>query len=112
MALATAGRVGNLLASTVDDLSDIDEDSLDQACTDADAIVLGYLTIADTDDLTSTEVDVATVVATRVAARIYRNPRDLASYDYSDVSQNYSDPRMLTPDERLMLGHVGFPGFA
>ena len=112
MALATADRVGNLLAQAVDALEDVDDDSLAQACTDADAIVLAYLTIADTDDLTDVEVDVATVVATRVAARIYRNPQDLNSYNYGEASMAYSDPRILTPDERLMLAHVGFPGFA
>ena len=111
MALATAERVGNLLAQTVDALEDVDEDSLAQACADADAIVLGYLTIADTDDLTDVEVDVVTVVATRVAARIYRNPHNVTvSYDETPVA--YSDPRILTPDDRLMLAHVGSPGFA
>lgn len=112
MALATAERVGNLLAQTVDALEDVDEDSLAQACADADAIILGYLTIADTNDLTAGETAVVTTLATRVAARIYRNPRDLSSFNYDDVSQTYSDPRILTPDERLMLAHVGFPGFA
>lgn len=112
MALATAERVGNLLAQTVDALDDVDDDSLAQACTDADAIILAYLTVADTDDLTAYEVGVCEVVATRIAARIYRNPRDLASYGFDGVSQSYSDPRILTPDERLMLGQVGFPGFS
>lgn len=112
MALATATRVGNMLATTVDDLSAIDDDSLAQACTDADGIVLSYLSLADADDLTGPELSVATTVATRIAARIYRNPRDLASYNYNEVGQTYSDPRILTPDERLMLGTISWPGFA
>ena len=112
MPLATADRVGNLLAQTVADLETVDEDSLAQACTDADAIVLGYLTIADETGLTDVELAVAETIATRVAARIYRNPRDLSNYSYNDVSVAYSDPRILTPDDRLMLGHVGFPGIA
>ena len=112
MPLATADRVGNLLAQTVADLETVDDDSLTQACEDADGLVLGYLMIADTDDLESWELPVVTTVATRVAARIYRNPRDLSNYNYNDVSVAYTDARILTPDERMMLDRVGFPGFA
>lgn len=111
VALATPARVGNMLAQAVGDLEEVDEGSLNQACVDADQIVLGYLTLPGTDTLTSTELGVVTVIATRVAARIYRNPHNV-TVSYDEVPVAYSDPRILTPDDRLMLAHVGFPGFA
>jgi hypothetical protein len=110
--LTDPARVGNLLAQTVAELETVDEDSLQQACDDAGAMVLGYLMRADLVGLVDWELSILVTVATRVAARIYRNPRDLSSYNYNDVSVAYSDPRILTPDERVMLDRVGFPGFA
>lgn len=98
-AMATPERVGNLLAQTVSDLETVDEDSLQQACDDANGIVLEHLMRSDIDDLTEWAASAVTNVATRVAARIYRNPRDLASYNFNDVGQSFTDPRILTPDE-------------
>jgi hypothetical protein len=101
--LATPARVGNLLAQTVTGMETVYEDSLAQACADADAIVLDHLMRADIDDLAE-EVQAAVLfVATKVAARIYRNPRELSNYNFGDVSQTFVDPRILTGDEKAQL---------
>lgn len=101
--LATPQRVGKLLAQTVADLDDIDADSLQQACTDADAIVWDYLMRSDVGDLAPEVVEAVLFVATKVAARIYRNPREIASYSANEVNTSYQDPRILTSDERAQL---------
>lgn len=101
--LTTPERVGNLLAQTVDDLESVDDASLQQACDDANAIVCDHLMRDDLTDLAE-EVQAAVLfVATKVAARIYRNPRELSSFSYDDVSQTYQDPRILTSDEKTQL---------
>lgn len=101
--LATPARVGAYLGQTVDALEDVDDDSLAQACTDADAIVLDHLMRSDVDDLAE-EVQAAVVfVATKVAARIWRNPHELTTYNYNEASQTYADPRILTSDEKAQL---------
>ena len=101
--LATPARVGAYLGQTVDALEDVDDDSLAQACTDADAIVLDHLMRSDIDDLAD-EVQAAVVfVATKVAARIWRNPHELTTYNYNEASQTYADPRILTSDEKAQL---------
>ncbi len=101
--LATPARVGAYLGQTVDALEDVDDDSLAQACTDADAIVLDHLMRSDIDDLAD-EVQAAVLfVATKVAARIWRNPHELTTYNYNEASQTYADPRILTSDEKAQL---------
>lgn len=101
--LTTPERVGNYLAQTVADIEDVDEDSLAQACSDADAIVLDWLMRSTLEGLAE-EVQAAVVfVATKVAARIYRNPREVSAYSFDSVSQTYVDPRILTADERGQL---------
>ena len=101
--LATPARVGNYLAQTIADLEEVDDDSLAQACNDANTIVLDHLMRATITDLAE-EVQAAVVfVATKVAARIYRNPSELSTYNYNDTSQTYVDPRILTADERNQL---------
>lgn len=101
--LATPERVGRYLAQTVDALETVDDDSLTQACADADAIVLDHLMRSDLTDLADEVAAAVLFVATKVAARIYRNPRELSSYNYDDVSQTYQDPRILTSDEKTQL---------
>lgn len=101
--LITPARVGAFLAQDVDDMASVDEDSLAQACTDASAIVLDHLMRSDINDLTS-EVQAGVVfVATKVAARIYRNPNELTVDTMGDASHTYVDPRILTTDEKMLL---------
>lgn len=101
--LTSPERVGAFLAQTIDSMEEVDEDSLAQACVDADGIVLDHLMRSDLGGLAD-EVQAAVVfVATKVAARIYRNPRELSSYSFDSVSQTYQDPRILTSDEKAQL---------
>ena len=101
--LATPARVGAFLAQDVSDLSDVDEESLEQACDDANAIVLDHLMCSTVTGL-SEEVQAAVLfVATKVAARIYRNPQELTVDQFGDSSHTYIDPRILTGDEKMQL---------
>lgn len=101
--LTSPERVGAFVAQTIDSMEEVDEDSLAQACVDADGIVLDHLMRSDLGGLAE-EVQAAVVfVATKVAARIYRNPRELSSYNFDSVSQTYQDPRILTSDEKAQL---------
>ena len=101
--LATPTRVGSYLAQTVTDLSDVDDDSLAQACADANAVVLDHLMRSDVDDLAE-EVQAAVLfVATKVAARIYRNPQEFTVDQFGDSSHTFIDPRILTGDEKMQL---------
>jgi hypothetical protein len=102
-ALATPTRVGKYLAQTVTDLETVDDDSLQQACDDANAVVLDHLMRSTVTDL-SEEVQAAVVfVATKVAARIYRNPSEFTTETFGDAAHTYLDPRILTGDERAQL---------
>ena len=101
--LATPTRVGKYLAQTITDLETVDDDSLQQACGDANAIVLDHLMRATVTDLAEEVQAAVTFVATKVAARIYRNPSELSTYGYNDANQTYVDPRILTTDERNQL---------
>lgn len=101
--LATPARVGNYLAQTIADLETVDDDSLQQACDDANAIVLDHLMRSTVTDLAEEVQAAVTFVATKVAARIYRNPSELSTYNYNETSQTYVDPRILTADERNQL---------
>lgn len=101
--LTSPTRVGAFLAQDVSDLETVDEDSLDQACSDASYIVLDYLMRDDIAGLAPEVVAAVIFVSTKVAARIYRNPRELSNYNYADLQQTYQDPRILTPDEKTML---------
>ena len=50
------------------------------------------------------EVQAAVVfVATKVAARIYRNPSEFTVESFGEASHTYVDPRILTGDERAQL---------
>ena len=101
--LATPTRVGKYLAQTITDLETVDDDSLQQACDDANAIVLDHLIRATVTDLAEEVQAAVTFVATKVAARIYRNPSELSTYSYNEANQTYVDPRILTADERNQL---------
>ena len=101
--LATPARVGKNLAQTVTDLETVDDDSLQQACDDANAVVLDHLMRPSLTGL-SEEVQAAVVfVATKVAARIYRNPSEFTVESFGEASHTYVDPRILTGDERAQL---------
>lgn len=104
--LATPERVGNLLAQTVDGLEDVDEDSLAQACDDANAVVLDHLMRADVDDLAEEVQAGVLFVATKIAARIYRNPQEFTVDTFGDASHTYNDPRILTSDEKAQLARA------
>lgn len=103
MALTTPEAVGSMLAIDVDELGAVDTASLAQACDDAEALVLSFLRRSTLDDLTAPNARAAEFIATKIAARIYRNPQEAATYSYNDVSQTYSDPRVITSDERAVL---------
>ena len=84
--LATPARVGKYLAQTVTDLETVDDDSLQQACDDANAVVLDHLMRPSLTGL-SEEVQAAVVfVATKVAARIYRNPSEFTVESFGEAS--------------------------
>ena len=101
--LATPARVGKYLAQTVTDLETVDDDSLQQACDDANAVVLDHLMRPSLTGL-SEEVQAAVVfVATKVAARIYRNPSEFTVESFGEASHTYVDPRILTGDVRAQL---------
>ena len=101
--LATPARVGKYLAQTVTDLETVDYDSLQQACDDANAVVLDHLMRPSLTGL-SEEVHAAVVfVATKVAARIYRNPSEFTVESFGEASHTYVDPWILTGDVRAQL---------
>lgn len=110
--LTTKQRVADHLAQDISELAGADLSSLEQAVEFANAVVLTYLGLTNALDLDDPQYPAAVAVATRVAARMFRNPRDLSSYNFNDVSQTYNDPRILTPDERLMLDETNVLGFA
>lgn len=110
--LTTTERVAAHVAQEVDQLDGADLASLEQSVEFANAVVLTYLGLTDAFDLSDPQYPAAVTVATRVAARMFKNPRDLSSYGFNDVSQGYSDPRILTPDERLLLDETNVLGFA
>lgn len=101
--LTTPERVGAFLAQEVDGLNDTDEASLWQACNDATGIVLDEIMRDDIDDLAKPVQASVVFVATKVAARIYRNPNEVTVDSLGDASHTYVDPRILTSDERRQL---------
>ncbi len=101
--LTTPDRVGTFLAHDVNDLVGVDEASLWQACQDATGIVLDHLMRTDIDDLSAEVQAAVTFVATKVAARIYRNPNEVTVDSLGDASHTYVDPRILTGDEERKL---------
>lgn len=74
--------------------------ALDAAIDDATGIILGHLGRQHIDNLTYAGQAAVRSVATRVALRMWRNPADVASESYNDMSHSVSDPRLLTGDER------------
>lgn len=77
--------------------------ALDTAIDDATGTVLGYLRRPHIDNLTPAVQAAIRSVATRVALRMWRNPSDVASESYNDMSHSFTDPRLLTGDERDAL---------
>lgn len=101
--LTTPERVGAFLAQDVSGLNAADEDSLMQACADASGIVLDEILRDDIVDLAKPVQASVMFVATKVAARIYRNPNEVTVDSLGDASHTYVDPRILTSDERRQL---------
>lgn len=77
--------------------------ALDDAIADATGIILGHLRRPHIDNLTPAVQSAIRAVAVRVALRLWRNPADVASESYNDMSHSYADPRLLTGDERDQL---------
>lgn len=77
--------------------------ALDTAIEDATGLVLGHLRRDSVDSLRPAAQDAIRAVATRVALRLWRNPSDVASESYEGMSQTWTDPRILTGDERTEL---------
>lgn len=101
--ITTPERVGNFLAVDVSDLDEIDEQSLLQACDDATAVVCDFL-MRDSITTLADEVQASVVfVATKIAARIYRNPNELTTDNLGEATHTYVDPRILTLDEKNQL---------
>lgn len=80
-----------------------DAEALAAAVADANALVLSELGWDDITGKTPVALGIATAVARRVAARLWRNPMDAASQSAEGASQAWSDPRILTGDERRAL---------
>lgn len=100
--LTDVDRVCAQLAVTVP-ADGIDRLSLDQAVEDATGLVYGYLKRDTSVGLRPSALAAITAVATRIAARIHRNPREVASSSYNDMSLSLADPRILTGDEERAL---------
>ena len=101
--LTTATKVAT--KSAVEEPVDgtVDYDSLLQAVDEASAVVYGYLRRDSISALRPSAQAAIEMVATRIASRFWRNPQDQSSMSYNDVSMTFSDPRVLTGDEREAL---------
>lgn len=83
-----------------------DAAALSAAVTDANALVLAELGWDTIADKSASAVGIATAVARRVAARLWRNPMDAGTESAEGQSLSWSDPRILTGDERAALRPV------
>lgn len=77
--------------------------ALDTAIDDATGTVLGYLRRPHIDNVAPAAQAAIRSVATRVALRMWRNPADTGSESYNDMSHSFTDPRLLTGDEKDSL---------
>lgn len=80
-----------------------DYDSIDLAVEEASALVYGFLRRDSISALRPSAQAAIKAVTTRIASRFWRNPQDQASMSYNEVSMSFSDPRVLTGDEREAL---------
>lgn len=101
--LLTAERVCAKQRVTVPDPDSPEGAALGQAVEQATGLVLAYLRRGSIDTLPVPGVDAVRAVATRVAARLWRNPTDAASESYGDHSVSWSDPRIFTGDDKTEL---------